>query len=108
MILATGMITHLVFFKMQPEADGHTGAENARILVEKLKDLPASIPELVKLEAGLDFSRSPASYEVGLMTQFKSRDDLEAYRVHPEHRKVIEFVQKTTSDRAVVDFESQG
>ena len=100
------MITHLVFFKMQSEAEGRNGDENARLLVEMLKSLPAAIPELVELEAGLDFSSSPASYEVGLLTRFRTRADLEAYRVHPEHQKVIEFVQETTSDRAVVDFES--
>jgi len=101
------MITHLVFFNMHPVADGRSGEENARLLVEMLQNLPSSIPELVELEAGLDISHSPASYEVGLMTQFRNREDLEVYRVHPEHQKVIEFVKKTTSARAVVDFESQ-
>ena len=100
------MITHLVFFNMQPEADGRQGEENARLLVGMLNALPASIPEIVELDAGLDISHSPASYEVGLMTRFRSSEDLDTYRVHPEHQKVIEFVKKTTSARAVVDFES--
>jgi hypothetical protein len=100
------MITHLVFFKMLPEAEGASGEENASTLVGMLQALPASIPELVKLEAGTDFSRSPASFDVGLVTHFKSAADLESYRVHTEHQKVVAFVQKTTSARAVVDYES--
>ena len=100
------MVTHLVFFNMLPEAEGATGAENAKILIELLNGLPDKIPELVELKAGKDFSNSPASYEVGLLTKFKDKDDLEIYRVHPEHQKVVAFVQKTTSDRAVVDFEN--
>ena len=100
------MITHLVFFKMLPEAEGASGEENAVKLVEMLRGLPEEIPELVQLEAGRDFSKSPASFEVGLLTQFKSKEDLESYRVHPEHQKVVGFVQKTTSERAVVDYES--
>lgn len=92
---------------MLAEAEGASGPENADKLVAMLTELPAKIPELIKLEAGTDFSQSPASYDVGLLTQFNNREDLETYRVHPDHQKVVEFVQKTTSDRAVVDFENR-
>ena len=99
------MIIHLVFFKMLPQGNGVSGEDNARALVAQLRDLPEKIPEIVELEAGLDFSRTPASYEVGLLTKFASREDLETYRIHPDHQKVIKFVQQTTADRAVVDYE---
>ena len=100
------MIIHLVFFNMHPEAEGATGENNARELVRQLRELPAHIPEIVELEAGIDISKSPASWEVGLLTKFRSPEDLETYRVHPEHQKVVAFVQKTTSGRAVVDYEA--
>jgi deoxycytidine triphosphate deaminase len=100
------MVTHIVFFRMHPEAAGSSGKENARRLVEQLRALPDKIDVLVDLEAGADFSQTPASYDVGLITRFNSREDLEAYRVHPEHQKVVEFVQKTTAERAVVDYET--
>jgi hypothetical protein len=99
------MITHLVFFNMLPEAEGASSSDNARKLVDQLNELPGRIPEIVELEAGLDFSQSPASYQVGLLTKFRTKEDLEIYRVHPDHQKVVSFVQKTTSDRAVVDYE---
>ena len=98
------MITHLVFFKMLPHADGASGEENARTLVRMLRELPARIPELVELQAGGDFSGTPASWDVGLLTRFASTADLEAYRVHPAHMQVVDFVQRTTAERAVVDF----
>lgn len=100
------MITHLVFFKMLPEADGANGEQNALELIEMLKALPPKIPALLELETGKDFSQTAASYDVGLITRFKSREDLEAYRIHPAHQKVVDFVQKTTQSRAVVDYES--
>ncbi|MEX0323359.1 MAG: Dabb family protein [Puniceicoccaceae bacterium] len=99
------MIIHLVFFNMLPEAEGATGEENARKLVDMIRQLPASIPEVVELEVGHDISKSPASYEVGLLSKFKTLEDLETYRVHPAHQEVVAFLQKTTSDRAVVDYE---
>ena len=100
------MITHLVLFNMKPEAAGREAAANAAKLVEMLKELPAKIPELVELDAGTDVVRSPASFDVGLLTRFRSLEDLETYRVHPAHQEVVAFVQATTSDRAVVDFSS--
>jgi hypothetical protein len=100
------MIIHLVFFKMLPEAEGASGPENADKLVERLQALPGLIPEIQELSAGTDFSGTPASYDVGLLTKFASKEDLETYRVHPDHQKVVAFVQATTSDRAVVDYEA--
>ena len=100
------MITHLVFFKMLPEANGASGDDNALRLVEMLQALPAQVPQLKELETGLDFSNSPASFDVGLVTRFASKEDLETYRIHPEHQKVVDFVQQTTASRAVVDYET--
>jgi len=98
---------HLVFFKFKPEAAGRSAEENAAELVRRLQDLPARIPEIRELSAGTDISRSPASFDLGLYTAFDSPEDLETYRVHPDHQKVIEFVRETTSDRAVVDYETK-
>ena len=100
------MITHIVFFKMLPEAENASAEENVRIIVDLLHQLPSKIHELAHLQAGVDFSGTPASYDVGLVTQFKSREDLEAYRIHLEHQKVVQVILKLTSERAVVDFES--
>lgn len=100
------MITHLVFFRMKEEASGRNARENAVELVRRLRELPDKIAALESLEAGTDFSATPASYDVGLYTRFATREDLETYRDHPEHQKVVAFVQEVTSERAVVDFET--
>jgi hypothetical protein len=102
------MITHLVFFRMKAEALGQSGESNAHVLVEQLQNLKNHIDVLIELEAGIDFSKTDASYDVGLVTRFRSQEDLEAYRVHPEHQKVVAFVKETTSDRAVVDYTTDG
>ncbi|MFO7726244.1 MAG: Dabb family protein [Oceanipulchritudo sp.] len=100
------MITHIVFFKMLPEAEGRSDRENADKLVELLQNLPREIEPIVELEAGTDFSATPASFDVGLVTRFRTREDLETYRVHEAHQAVVQFVGRTTSERAVVDYES--
>lgn len=99
------MIRHLVFFKMKALGPEEQPGQRAGELVRLLRELPEKIPEIAELRAGRDFSNSPSSFDIGLMTAFQSREDLEAYRVHPEHQKVIQFVQAHTTERAVVDFE---
>ena len=99
------MITHLVFFNMLLEANEASGEENAQQLVNMLQALPAKIAQIKELEAGLDINRSPMAFDVGLMTKFSSREDLEIYQAHPDHQNVVAFVQQTTSERAVVDYE---
>jgi hypothetical protein len=98
------MITHIVFFKMKPSANGASKEENAQELVAKLRGLKALIPNLLEAEAGIDVSKSNASFDVGLITKFETAEDLEAYRVHPAHLKVVDFIQTACSERAVVDF----
>lgn len=98
------MITHLVFFRMKPCSEEGREAANRNELVAKLRGLRDTIPEVLELEAGEDISRSSASFDVGLLTRFSSPEDLEAYRVHPAHVKVVEFIQEVCDERAVVDF----
>ena len=99
------MITHLVFFKLLPEANGQAAAANQAEMIARLQALPAQIPELQALTCGADFSDTPASFDVGLYTLFASRDDMETYRVHPAHQEVVAFIKEVTSERAVVDYE---
>ena len=104
MLFSPVMVIHLVFFKLLPEAGGKTAAENQAEMIRRLQELPAKIPELQSLSAGADFSRTPASFDVGLYTAFADEAAMETYRVHPAHQEVVAFIKEVTSDRAVVDY----
>lgn len=99
------MIKHIVFWKLKPEALGATGAENAAAIVNRLHELPAQIPEIVSLETGHDFSNSPASWDVCLYSEFRTREDLKTYQDHPAHVRVRDFIGQVVSERAIVDYE---
>ncbi|MDX2111265.1 MAG: Dabb family protein [Verrucomicrobiota bacterium] len=99
------MIKHIVFFRMQPEANGGSAAENAEALVAMLRALPFTIPEIVSLEVGNNFCRTAAAWDIALYSEFRTREDLAVYQSHPEHVRVKDFVGVTTSERAVVDYE---
>jgi len=99
------MINHLVLWKMKPLADGRTGLENAAILAQRINALKSVIQDCLAIEAGLDFNKSPAAYDVALYSRFKNKEELEAYQKHPAHVAVAEWVSTVVETRAVVDFE---
>lgn len=99
------MIKHIVMWKLEDFADGRTKNENAKIIKEKLEALVGVIPEIVELEVGIDILGTNQSYDVVLVSEFRSLEELNVYAKHPEHVKVGEFVGKVRKDRVAVDYE---
>ena len=93
------MVTHMVLFKFD-------SSEEAQASVEKLLGMKGRIESLHDIEAGIDFTRSERSYEVGLITRHVDRAALDAYRVDPVHLDVVEFIKPRAKGSAAVDFES--
>ncbi|MWC28876.1 Dabb family protein [Paenibacillus sp. MMS18-CY102] len=95
------MITHIVMFKLKdrsPEAVERTA--------QVLRDMEGKIEQLKFLEVGLDVLHSERSYDIALVTKFESMEDLEAYQVHPVHKKVIEHMAQVREASASVDYVS--
>ncbi|HSO06480.1 MAG TPA: Dabb family protein [Pelomicrobium sp.] len=80
-------------------------AEHRRRLIEASRDL-AAIPGVVRVAAGepLPASRpvEDASYDVGVVLTFESRAALEAYQVHPQHKRAVAEVLQPLVRRIVV------
>ena len=96
------MVKHIVMWKFKDEAAEADKLEMKRQL-EALKGL---VPTLVDIEIGLDVVGKEASMDMVLCSEFASMDDLQAYAIHPEHLKVVNFVKPLISERAVVDYEA--
>lgn len=99
------MVTHIVAWKFKPESEVGSHADIIAAATEKIAGLRALIPEIVSVRCGADFLRSAASYDFGLIAEFKTVADFEIYRVHPHHLPVIEHMASVAASRVVVDFE---
>ena len=99
------MVKHLVLWKLKPEAHGQSAAENALAIKEKLEALRGRVPGLLRIEVGIDFSRTDSSSDVALYSEFESRAALDVYQAHPEHKAVMPFILEARSERHVVDYE---
>ena len=98
------MINHVVLFKLNeyPEAEKQQVLMQIKRALEELKD---KIAEVKYLEVGLNYELESKSYDICLISHFENLADLDVYRVHPEHLKVVKLVAGTTTSRVAVDFE---
>lgn len=91
---------------LKDHAEGNTKEKNAELFSQKLLELQSVVPCLQAIEVGINNSELyPANYDVVLITEFATWQDLQDYAVHPEHVKVVEFAKKIVASRAAVDFE---
>ena len=67
--------------------------------------MEGKIEELKFLEVGVDIIHSERSYDMALVTKFESMDGLNAYQVHPVHKKVIEHMAEVRESSVSVDYE---
>ena len=99
------MLKHIVVWKYADSAEGKTKAENLTFVRDSLYALVDKIPQIKKMEIGLDVSHTEMSGDMILITEFENKDELKIYAEHPEHVKVAQYVRKVTLSRTVVDFE---
>ncbi|WP_430973655.1 Dabb family protein [Sunxiuqinia rutila] len=98
------MINHVVLFKLKeyPKTEKEAVLLKIKTALEALKD---KIEQVRHIEVGLNYELEAKSYDLCLISHFDSVADLDVYRVHPEHLKVVSLIQETTVERAAVDYE---
>ena len=98
------MLKHIVMWKFRETAEGASREENLRKATALIESLRGRIPEILRLEVGIDVSRSEQSYDLVLCSDFADVHGLRAYQKHPEHVRVVEFLRKVHAGRIVVDY----
>ena len=100
------MIKHIVFFGLADNAEGKSKAENAQIIKKELENLKNLIPEIKKIEVGINYPNAPkTNYDIALYSEFDNFDAIDIYQEHPEHKKVAAYIGKVRISRAAVDYE---
>lgn len=94
------MIKHIVLFKLKDRS-----AENVEATAQVLRNMEGKIAELRSIEVGKDVLHSERSYDIALVTTFDSLQALNAYQVHPEHKKVIAHMNEVRESSICVDYE---
>jgi len=97
------MVIHIVTFKFKEEN------KQANIIQAKqmLENLMGAVPTLKSIDVGLNFSKEERAMDLSIITIFESKVALEAYAIHPEHIKVVEFIKSVVEYSKVVDYERE-
>ena len=99
------MINHVVLFKLKKYDSDSEKQSVISDIEEALLSLSDKIEVLKYIEVGINYDLNAKSYDVCLISHFNTLDDLEVYRVHPEHVKVAELIGQHAVERAAVDYE---
>ena len=96
------MIDHLVLFTVNENAS----PEDVDDMLEGLRALRNSVPSVIDLTVGENFSDRGGPYTHGLFARFQTPDDLQAYLKHPDHRAAADKLNTfANKDRIVVDYD---
>ncbi len=98
------MVRHIVLWKLKDYANGQRKDANRVAIKEKLEALVGVVPGLLRAEVGFDFRGTPESADVGLYSEFESREAFEAFLSHPAHKAVQPFVKEARSERMMLDY----
>ena len=99
------MVKHIVMLKLKDSEDRGEKLENALKLKKSIEELSYKIDEVKYMEVGLNFNEKPSAYDLVLTSTFDNEEALEKYRIHPEHKKVLDFLYQVTEHSTVVDYE---
>lgn len=99
------MINHVVLFKLKKYGSESEKQDVICSIEDALLSLKDKIEELKYIEVGVNYELSAKSYDICLISHFENIEQLDAYRVHPEHMKVAELIGQHAIERAAVDFE---
>ena len=98
------MLKHIVMWKLKEVAECGDRAQNARKMKQELEALKGKIPQILRIEVGINAIPSDASYDIILYSEFANEQDLALYQKHPEHVRASVFIKTVQERRAVVDY----
>ena len=100
------MIRHICMFEFLDEAGGRTREENVAITKAMLEALPEKIEQIKASTVELNSKKADGTnWDLVLISDFESFEDLETYKVHPDHVAVGTFMRPVRRARACVDYE---
>lgn len=93
------MITHIVLWKLHRLQD-------VPAMQAQLASLAETVPGIQKLSVGVPASPEGPMAHISLYSEFQSWEDLETYKQHPAHLKVVDFIKPLVRERMASDYET--
>ena len=95
------MIIHIALFKFKPEVLKEV-IDTAMNEVGALKN---KIPQPLEISAGENFSKHSKGFTHAIVVKFNSKEDIDVYRSHPDHKPIADKLDSIEEDSIGIDFE---
>jgi len=98
------MIRHIVLFQLSASTTEQRDSDIAA-LRGALEPLADTITGVRSLRIDADPHRVQGHWDLALVSEHSSWEDLDAYQIHPAHREALTVVATVVASKAIVDYE---
>ena len=100
------MIKHIVMWTIRSGETSGSKPERMAEVKTRILGLKGKIKEIVSMEVNYNSpSASDDNYDVIMISEFRSWEELEVYQNHPDHQEVVEYIRNVRQNRAAIDYE---
>jgi len=99
------MIRHIIMFKFQEVKDDDERLEKAERMRTSFGPLRNVINVVESYEVVFNQKKTDFSYDVAIISDFISWENLETYIKHPEHQQAILACKDIKKEKAVIDYQ---
>lgn len=99
------VIRHLVMWRLHDFAGVTGNAATLAALQECIAKMRTDVPGLLRIDMGVDKSRTPDSADLVLFSEFDTWASLDAYQGHPLHDEFRKLLGPLRSERRLGDYE---
>jgi len=97
------MVRHIVTWSFGDNFSAEGSAASAKKIKTELEALKECIDGIVELNVYINVLCS-CDRDLVLNSLFVSEEALQAYQIHPEHKRVSAFVRSVTQNRVCIDY----
>jgi len=94
------MIEHIVLVEVPADAEPHR-----QEIVAEFRGFAGGIEGVISASAGTDFSGRCEPYSIAAVIRLESREALDGYSRHPDHKRLVALFEELGCRRIVADFE---
>ncbi|MCK5169603.1 MAG: Dabb family protein [Bacteroidales bacterium] len=99
------MIRHIIMFKFTDVKNDVDRLEKAEKMKVAFSPLNSKIELVQSYEFEINSKKIDYSYDVIIISEYKTWADLATYIKHPEHQKAISLCKNIKKEKAVIDYE---
>lgn len=99
------MIRHIIMFKFTDVLNDSDRLSKAEKMKSSFGSMKSLISVVKSYDVKINMKKTDFSYDVVILSEYDSWEDLDTYINHTEHQKAIAMCKDIKKEKAVIDYE---